>query len=95
MKVLSARIKWSLASGLDLFWTQQDTKSCALGMDFKDEASKGKTEKQTKPISRFGQAPIQFTALVLYKRKRSYNFTGYHQTKLTGFKTYPSLRLYL
>ena len=45
MKVLSARIKWSLASALDLFWTPLDTKRGALGMDFKDEASKGKILK--------------------------------------------------
>ena len=45
----------SLASALDLFWTPIDTnealdlfwnqsirKSCALGMDLKDEAGKGK-----------------------------------------------------
>ena len=45
MKVLSARIKWSLASALDLFWTPLDTKSGALGMDVKGEASKGKKLK--------------------------------------------------
>ena len=45
MKVLSARIKWSPASELDLFWTPLDTKSGALGMDIKDDASKGKKLK--------------------------------------------------
>ena len=59
------------------------------GLHSKTKPAREKTEKYTKPISGYSQAPIQFTALVLYKRKRSYNFTGYHQIKLTGFKTHP------
>ena len=84
----------SFASASDLFWTPMDTKELCTGNGLKRRSRKRKKLKSRLSLCRYSQAAIQFTMLVLYKRKQSCNFTGY-QMKSTKFKTDPSLRLYL
>ena len=77
----------SLALALDLFWL-------CTGNGLKRRSRKGKKLKSRLSLSRYSQAAIQFTVLVLYKRKQSCNFTGY-QMKSMRFKMGPFLHLYL